>query len=163
MTSEGCAYLRVQPSRALSVRQPWAWAILHAGKRVENRSRNVTTRGPFLLHASKECTAKEYAAAARWMALRGLATVPGIASRQILIPGCEPPLLPARDALPRGGFVGVASIVDVLLPSQRDVDVWHMPDFWGWRLEGVEAIPFRKATGALGFFKVNPAGEVRNP
>ena len=23
--------------KAISIRQPWAWAILHAGKRVENR------------------------------------------------------------------------------------------------------------------------------
>jgi len=27
------------PSIALSVRQPWAWAIIHAGKPVENRSK----------------------------------------------------------------------------------------------------------------------------
>ena len=26
------------PTQAFSVRQPWAWAILHAGKDVENRS-----------------------------------------------------------------------------------------------------------------------------
>lgn len=26
------------PELALSVRQPWAWAIIHAGKDIENRS-----------------------------------------------------------------------------------------------------------------------------
>lgn len=27
--------------RILTVRQPWAWAIIHGGKDVENRTRNV--------------------------------------------------------------------------------------------------------------------------
>ena len=27
--------------RVLTVRQPWAWAIIHGGKTIENRSRNV--------------------------------------------------------------------------------------------------------------------------
>lgn len=40
--------------RALTVKQPWAWAIIHAGKDVENRTRNVAGRyrGPLLIHAS---------------------------------------------------------------------------------------------------------------
>jgi len=39
--------------RALTVRQPWAWAIVHGGKDVENRSRNVAGeyRGPVAIHA----------------------------------------------------------------------------------------------------------------
>lgn len=39
--------------RALTVRQPWAWAIIHGGKDVENRTRNVAGgyRGPVAIHA----------------------------------------------------------------------------------------------------------------
>jgi hypothetical protein len=39
--------------RILTVRQPWAWAIIFGGKNVENRSRNIagTYRGPVLIHA----------------------------------------------------------------------------------------------------------------
>lgn len=39
--------------RAITVRQPWAWAIVHAGKDVENRSRNIagSYRGPVAIHA----------------------------------------------------------------------------------------------------------------
>lgn len=96
MTPDAAADMRAQPMRALSIRQPWAWAIVHAGKRVENRSRNTNIRGHFLIHAAKECTAKEYAIAARWMAERGLATVAGIRAKQIVIHGCEPPILPPR-------------------------------------------------------------------
>lgn len=40
--------------RALTVRQPWAWAIMHGGKDVENRSRNIagSYRGPIAITAS---------------------------------------------------------------------------------------------------------------
>jgi hypothetical protein len=30
--------------KALSVRQPWAWAIIYAGKDIENRSENMASR-----------------------------------------------------------------------------------------------------------------------
>ena len=41
--------------KAISVRNPWAWAICHGGKRVENREWKYppTYRGPLLIHASK--------------------------------------------------------------------------------------------------------------
>lgn len=40
--------------RALTVRQPWAWAIIHGQKDVENRSRNIagSYRGPIAITAS---------------------------------------------------------------------------------------------------------------
>lgn len=40
--------------RVLTVRQPWAWAIIHGGKDVENRVRNVAGayRGPVAIHAA---------------------------------------------------------------------------------------------------------------
>jgi hypothetical protein len=38
--------------RALSVRQPWAAAIAHLGKTVENRSWPTNHRGPVAIHAS---------------------------------------------------------------------------------------------------------------
>lgn len=39
--------------RILTVRQPWAWAIIHGGKDVENRVRNLAGdyRGPLAIHA----------------------------------------------------------------------------------------------------------------
>lgn len=40
--------------KAITVRQPWAWAIIHAGKDVENRTRNIVGdyRGPLAIHSS---------------------------------------------------------------------------------------------------------------
>ena len=42
--------------RILTVRQPWAWAIIHGGKDVENRSTSIAGayRGPVAIHAAKE-------------------------------------------------------------------------------------------------------------
>src|SRR5262245_60955396 len=38
--------------RALTVRQPWAWAIIHAGKDIENRSwTNKHATGTIAVHA----------------------------------------------------------------------------------------------------------------
>ncbi len=37
--------------KALSVRQPWAWAIVQGLKRIENRSWPTRYRGPLLIHA----------------------------------------------------------------------------------------------------------------
>lgn len=39
--------------KAITVRQPWAWAIMRAGKDVENRTRNIagSYRGPLVIHA----------------------------------------------------------------------------------------------------------------
>ena len=38
----------------LAVRQPWAWAIAHTDKDVENRSWATRHRGPILIHAGKK-------------------------------------------------------------------------------------------------------------
>lgn len=40
--------------KAITVRQPWAGLILHGGKNVENRSRNIagSYRGPLVVHSS---------------------------------------------------------------------------------------------------------------
>lgn len=45
--------------KALSVRQPWAWFLLH-GKPVENRDWSSRYRGPLAIHASKSMTKAEY-------------------------------------------------------------------------------------------------------
>ena len=39
--------------KALSIRQPWAWHIIHDGKDIENRKWPTNYRGWFLIHAAK--------------------------------------------------------------------------------------------------------------
>ncbi|MEQ1694961.1 MAG: ASCH domain-containing protein [Hyphomicrobiaceae bacterium] len=53
------------PMLALSVRQPWAWAIIHAGKDIENRdwqphNPGLKVRGRIAIHASKGLGRDEY-------------------------------------------------------------------------------------------------------
>ena len=47
--------------RTLSIRQPWAWLIVHGHKDVENREWATDYRGPLLIHASKTAAKGEYA------------------------------------------------------------------------------------------------------
>ena len=42
--------------KCLSIRQPWAWAIIHGPKRIENRSWPTRYRGPLLIHAGQSRT-----------------------------------------------------------------------------------------------------------
>jgi hypothetical protein len=127
--------------KALSIRQPWAWAILHAGKDIENRdwkdySRDIKFRGPFLIHASGGMTRGEYQEFVY------------LCDQQIKLP--DGVVGPAFDMLPRGGFVGRARVVDVVRESAS-------PWFFGPRglvLIDAQPGPFTPFKGMLGFFDV---------
>ena len=116
--------------KALSIRQPWAWAILN-GKPVENRTWPTRFTGLFLIHAGKVFDHEGY----RWILdHRDLFDVD----------------IPARDDFEMGGIVGKARIFDC-------VDSFPSPFFfgpWGFMIEGAEPLPFYPCKGALGFFKV---------
>lgn len=153
--------------KALSLRQPWAWAITDNSKRVENRVWSTRFRGPVLLHAAKGCTRDEYRSAVVWMVSRGLARSPlyefgAMEEIALRVAGVDPqplPLVPPLSDMRRGGIVGRARIVDVLEPSADGTPraPWHMPDQWGFVLEDVEPLPFRSMVGMLGFFAVPEA------
>ena len=86
---------------ALSIRQPWAWLIVHAGKDIENRTWPTRFRGRVLVHASKGMTHAEYEAACDHLWLHGG-------------PAIEPPDF---HALERGGIVGSVELVDCVRGS----------------------------------------------
>ena len=93
------------PAMALSVRQPWAWAIVHAGKPVENRkwekgNPGLKFRGPCCIHASKGMTRAEYEEAAKFMASIGVTC-------------------PAPADLQRGGIVGITTVADIVTELDR--------------------------------------------
>ncbi|UOQ58115.1 ASCH domain-containing protein [Leucobacter allii] len=62
--------------RILTVRQPWAWAIIHGGKDVENRVRNIAGdyRGLVAIHAGMANFEKGNAAARLHKQLHGTDT-----------------------------------------------------------------------------------------
>ena len=37
--------------RAITIQQPWAWAVAHGGKTIENRNWGLAYRGPIAIHA----------------------------------------------------------------------------------------------------------------
>lgn len=118
---------------ALSIRQPWAWLILNAGKDVENRQWPTRFRGRFLIHASKGMTRDEYE--------NGAMTLEEIDSRIVL---------PPFAALERGGIVGSATLTDCVTKSSSP---WFFGDY-GFELRDVIPLPFRPYKGQLGFFEV---------
>jgi len=110
--------------KALSIRQPWLWAILHAGKRVENRSRKdgampqcCSHRGKLLLHASGSMTRKEHREAASVMHARGLVQFDEQDRRGLpVIPfPAQIPGMPGQ--LHLGGIIGICDIIGHLTPS----------------------------------------------
>jgi len=126
--------------KALSIRQPWAWAILHAGKDIENRDWKSpwAPSGELLLHASRGCTAEEWRRAAD--AIEGLS-------------GRRPPPL---GQLPRGGIVGAFRIVQAVRQS-FPTSPWAVPGLVHLHLERVRELPFVELPGQLGFFEVPPS------
>ncbi len=147
--------------KTLSLRQPWAWALIHGGKRVENRRWNTKFRGDFLIHASKGCPVHEYRDAVSWMVTRGfvrsellaLDTMSDVALRVAGVDPATLPLVPRLEELARGGVIGRARLVDVLPPSTSGPRApWHMEEQYGFVLEDVSALPFRPLNGCLGFF-----------
>ncbi len=122
---------------ALSIRQPWAWLILNAGKDIENRTWQTHFRGRFLIHASKGCTRKEYREAIEdWVYLFDI----------------PDERVPSFESLNFGGIVGVATIADCVAKSESE---WFSGPF-GFVLRDVQPLQFVPCTGALGFFKPQP-------
>lgn len=127
------------PELALSVRQPWAWAIIHAGKDIENRSwqsvnHGLRMRGRIAIHAAKGMTKAEYEEGCEFIDSMGW-TCPG------------------PTALFRGGVIGSVEVVDVV--AKHDSRWFFGPR--GLVLRYPRPCAFIPAIGALGYFKWRPA------
>jgi len=129
--------------RALSIQQPWAWAVLHAGKTPENRA---WTRRPgvlpgerLLVHAGKRLDLdavfdRQFAAA--W-----------------LNPFGDHPDDPA--GLPRGALLGTVRVADVHHANEcaSSCSPWALPGCW--HIGVSDPYPFDEpisARGQLGFW-----------
>ena len=137
--------MNVIPNIALSVRQPWAWAIIEAGKNVENRSTFAISKGGFdarriAIHAGKGMTRCEYEDARNFMASIGVAC-------------------PRPDRLVRGAIIGAVTVTAVVKASGS-------PWFFGPRglvlTDPVSIVPI-PAVGALGYFAWNKSGTIPEP
>jgi hypothetical protein len=119
---------------ALSIRPPWAWAIIHADKDVENRSRPCHFRGRFLVHASLELTRDDLDSASRALAAAG-----------------EGGLLPREGEFAVGGFIGSVELVDV---AERWDSPWYAPGSFAWILRNPRPLPFIPCRGQRNWFHV---------
>lgn len=130
------AYL---PEFALSIRQPWAWAIINAGKDIENREWSTKFRGPVCIHAAKGMTNREWSEAASFMAQ----------TLRIIPPSPQANSFFDSEMLDRGGIVGTAEIADCVTSSDSP---WFFGRY-GFVLRNVQPVDFIPCKGALGFFK----------
>ena len=119
---------------AISVRQPWAWAIIHAGKDVENRGAprrfQPAVGHRVLIHASKTMSADEYAAAVAFMAGLGVRC-------------------PAPTDLAFGGIVGSAIVTGIVT---RHHSLWFRGPA-ALVLADARPEPFRPVRGQLGLWR----------
>lgn len=94
------------PLLALSVRQPWAWAIIHGGKVIENRSLGSIkagrmTTGRICLHAASGMKEEEYRYAHWRLAQHGVTC-------------------PRPDMLVRGGIIGTVDVTGIITSSDSE-------------------------------------------
>lgn len=118
--------------KAISIRQPWAWLIMHGGKDIENRTWSTNVRGRVLVHAAKGMSNSEWVDAANHAGHLGI-------------------MIPQKEELQRGGIIGSVDIVDCVTESDS-------PWFFGPRgfvLRDPRPCDFRSLAGALGFFNVH--------
>src|SRR5882757_8824045 len=120
--------------QALSVRQPWAHAILSGGKTVENRSWPTQLRGTIALHAGRSMEPEDVAAFFEFIEERAL-------NGSWLQRG-------EVDNLPRGAVVGLVDIVDCVRNSPSP---WFEGPY-GFVLANPRAIPPISCRGAQKFF-----------
>lgn len=109
----------------LTVRQPWANAIIHGGTDIENRAWTKNHHGPRAIHAN---ASRADARAYEW---------------------CERLGADAGRELPRGFILGVVDLVDIV--SDHD-SPWAMPDNFHWVLSNprpVEHVPYLGKLGML--------------
>jgi len=83
--------------KALTMQQPWAWAIFH-GKNIENRTQLWTYRGPLAIHAG-----------ARWSDRGGESP---LVQRVWRDPHADRDFALTADVLDAGAIIGVVELVD---------------------------------------------------
>ncbi len=120
--------------RALSIRQPFAWLVLHAGKDIENRDWSTKNparrfRGTCFIHAS-------------------LTLDPIDDDLRFWVKQTSGVHIPCPADLPRGGIVGQVDIVDFV---RQSASPWFSGPC-GLVLANATALPFVPCRGALGFF-----------
>ena len=122
--------------KILSIRQPWAWAIIYGGKNIENRTWQTKFRGRFLVHASKIFDMEGW----KW-----------ICSMENRL-GIQQSIheLPYFTDFQKGGIIGSVELINCV---QMHGSLWFSGPF-GFLLKNPEPFPFQPCLGKLGFFEI---------
>ena len=131
--------------KALSVKQPWAWTIIHAGKNIENRTWHTDYRGPLLIHAGKYRPSRRENEVCREIVEAASPQIDWPAGRKL------------RQLY--GGIIGRVDLVDCIWvghPGAAEYIDW--PWAYGpclWILRNPEPLEFTTEWGRLGIFEVS--------
>jgi len=118
----------------LSIRQPWAWLIVHRHKAIENCTWRTWRRGRILIHAGKAVDREAIS-----FLRAGRHPVTG-----------KPWTVEVPDRFETGGIVGEAAIVNCVSDSDSE---WFVGPY-GIVLAGARPLPFSPCRGRLGFFNL---------
>jgi hypothetical protein len=118
--------------KVLSIRQPWAWLIVHGHKDIENRTWDTTYRGPLLIHASKTLDQD------------------GITWTRKHFPEIALP-----ESFDAGGIVGVAYMAGTV---QESSSPWFIGPY-GLLMQRAKPLPFLRMHGRLGIFNAPPLAQ----
>ncbi len=130
------------PNKALSIRAPWWWWIVHGHKQIENRDWPTNFRGPVWIHASKWWSKIGFDE--DWESARAMERASG---KPMVGSGLWSP---ERIRSVGGHIVGIADVVDCV--SQSD-SPWFVGKF-GFVLSNARPVTPIPCKGALGFFTV---------
>lgn len=121
--------------KALTVKQPWPYAVFHLGKDIENRDWDTRLRGVVAIHTSKKVNRSEFL-----MSVAAIAHIVGDANK-----------VPMQADLPHGQIVGLVEIVDCV---DRSDSPWFFGDY-GFVIRNPILLPEPIACGgALSFWDV---------
>lgn len=129
---------------ALSIRQPWAFAVASGVKRIENRTWSTNYRGPLIIHASKNV---EWAVVDQVLAkVARLSHLPLSRVKRIYAPYAE-----------GAAFIGEVQLAGVVRESDNP---WFAGPI-GWVVQDGHLFDPVPGTGALGIFGVTGAVRAR--
>lgn len=129
-----------KPTYALSIRAPWWWFILHAGKDIENRDWATNLRGRVYIHASKSFN-------------KGEATDDYLFAWRQLASDCNPIGLPSmRDF---GGHI--VGSVEITGCTRASTSKWFFGPYGLTLRDPVVFADPVPCKGMLGLFKPDPA------
>lgn len=127
--------------KALSVRPPWSWAIIYAGKRFENREWATNYRGTLLIHASKKF---DHDALDVFDLFR-----------------VDYSHVQNLDSWRGGGIIGMVDLIDCLRVDDELLELdyfegqeWISPTSkYAWQLDNPRPLPFKAYRGQLGLWE----------